>query len=273
MKTLNNHVILYDAECPMCNMYTKAFVQTGLLATDGRAPYQSLNENTCPVVDRQRAVNEIALVNQETGEVTYGIKSLFKILANAVPALRYIFNFGPFISLMSRVYAFVSYNRRVIIPVKISENFQYQPTFKLKYRIAYLFFTWAITSFILTAYTHLLIGVVPIGNAYREYLVCGGQIFFQGLIVTLIAKEKRWDYLGNMMTISLAGSLLLGFVLLAAHWIGHQPIFYTAYFMLVAGLMFLEHIRRTKLLQLGWTLTITWALYRVAILVLILLIN
>jgi hypothetical protein len=43
--------------------------------------------------------------------------------------------------------------------------------------------------------------------------------------------------------------------------------------MLVAGLMFLEHIRRTKLLQLGWTLTITWALYRAAILVLILLIN
>jgi len=129
------------------------------------------------------------------------------------------------------------------------------------------------TSFILTAYAHLLIGVVPIGSVYREYLICGGQIFFQGLIVSLIAKEKKWDYLGNMMTISFAGSLLLGFVLLEAHWIGHQPIFYTAYFMLVAGLMFLEHIRRTKLLQLGWTLTITWALYRTAILLLILLIN
>ena len=83
MKTLNNHVILYDAECPMCSVYTKAFVQTGLLGTDGRAPYQSLNENTCPLVDRQRAVNEIALVNQETGEVTYGIKSLFKILVKS----------------------------------------------------------------------------------------------------------------------------------------------------------------------------------------------
>lgn len=273
MKTLNNHIILYDAECPMCTMYTKAFVQTGLLGKEGREPYQSLNENACPMVDRQRAVNEIALVNKETGEVTYGIKSLFKILANAVPALRNIFNFGPFISLMSRAYAFISYNRRVIIPAKITGEFQYQPTFKLKYRVAYLFFTWAITSFILTAYAHLLIGVVPIGNAYREYLICGGQIFFQGLIISLIAKEKKWDYLGNMMTISFAGSLLLSLVLLVAHWIGQQPILYTAYFMLVAGLMFLEHIRRTKLLQLGWTLTITWALYRAAILVLILLIN
>jgi hypothetical protein len=254
-------------------MYTKAFVQTGLLGTDGRAPYQSLNENACPMVDRQRAVNEIALVNQETGEVTYGIKSLFKILSTAVPTLKYIFNFGPFISLMGTVYAFISYNRRVIIPAKVTNEFQYQPTFQLRYRIAYLFFTWAITSFILTAYAHLLIGVVPIGNAYREYLVCGGQIFFQGLIVSLVTKEKKWDYLGNMMTISFAGSLLLGFVLLAAHWIGHQPGFYTAYFMMVAGLMFLEHIRRSKLLQLGWTLTITWGLYRAALLLLILLIN
>ena len=273
MRTLNNHLILYDAECPMCNVYTKAFVQTGLLGKEGRAPYQSLHENSCPLVDRQRAVNEIALVNQETGEVTYGVKSLFKILANALPALRYLFNLEPFIGLMSRMYAFISYNRRVIIPAKATEAFQYQPTFRLKYRIAYLFLNWVMTSFILTAYAHLLIGVVPIGSVYREYLICGGQIFFQGLIVSLIAKEKKWDYLGNMMTISFAGSLLLGFVLLEAHWIGHQPIFYTAYFMLVAGLMFLEHIRRTKLLQLGWTLTITWALYRAAILLLILLIN
>jgi hypothetical protein len=254
-------------------MYTKAFVQTGMLEADGRVPYQLLHENACSMVDRQRAVNEIALVNQKTGEVTYGIKSLFKILANTLPALRYIFDFRPFISLMSRVYAFISYNRRVIIPAKATDVFQYQPTFRLKYRIAYLLFTWAITSFILTAYARLLIGVVPIGNIYREYLVCGGQIFFQGLIVSLIAKGKKWDYLGNMMTISFSGSLLLGFVLLGAHWMGHQPILYTAYFMMVAGAMLLEHIRRTKLLQLGWTLTITWALYRAALLLLIFLMN
>ncbi|WP_426670582.1 DUF393 domain-containing protein [Mucilaginibacter sp. McL0603] len=258
---------------PLCDLYTKAFVETGMLETQGRAPYQALAPNACPMVDRQRAVNEIALVNQETGEVTYGIKSVFKILSTAVPALRYIFNFGPFVSLMSRVYAFISYNRKVIVPAKVTSEFQYQPTFRLRYRIAYLFFTWAITSFILTAYAHLLIGVVPIGNAYREYLICGGQIFFQGLIVTLIAKEKKWDYLGNMMTISFAGSLLLAIVLLSAHWMGHQPILYTVYFMMVAGFMFLEHIRRTKLLQLGWTLTITWVLYRAALLLLILLIN
>ncbi|MGZ3879291.1 MAG: DUF393 domain-containing protein, partial [Mucilaginibacter sp.] len=131
-------------------------------------------------------------------------------------------------------------------------------------------FTWALTSLILTAYADLLIGILPAGNIYRECLICGGQVFFQGAIVSLIHKEKRWDYLGNMMTISFGGALLLAVGLLISGWIGHQPVFYAGWFMLVAGAMLLEHIRRTKILKLGWTLTITWALYRAVILLLIL---
>ncbi|MBL4678763.1 MAG: DUF393 domain-containing protein, partial [Mucilaginibacter sp.] len=69
MKTLGNYTILYDAECPMCNIYTKAFVKTGLLDKDGRAPYQELPQDACPLVNRQRAADEIALINRETGEV------------------------------------------------------------------------------------------------------------------------------------------------------------------------------------------------------------
>ncbi len=35
MKTLHNHVIFYDADCPMCNLYTNAFVKTGMLDSNG----------------------------------------------------------------------------------------------------------------------------------------------------------------------------------------------------------------------------------------------
>jgi hypothetical protein len=43
--------------------------------------------------------------------------------------------------------------------------------------------------------------------------------------------------------------------------------------MAVAGLMFLEHVRRTKLLGLGWVLTVTWVTYRIVLLLLILNLN
>jgi len=270
MNTLKNYLILYDAECPMCSIYTKAFVNTGLLEQNGRASYQETSEAACPLVDRQRAVNEIALVNQTTGEVSYGIQSLFKVFAVAVPFLKPVFEYKPFLWLMSKVYAFISYNRRVIIPAA-SEHYAYQPTFKLKYRVAYLLFTWALTAYILTTYVHLMYGLLPVGTGYREYLVCGGQIFFQGIVVSIIAQTKKWAYLGNMMTISFAGALLLLPGLLIAHFVSLPPLLYVYYFMGVAGLMFLEHIRRTKLLKLGWTLTVSWACYRLLVLLLIFL--
>lgn len=270
MKTLKNHVILFDNECPMCYAYTKAFVKTGLLAKDGREAYQEMPQDICPLVDRQRAANEIALVNTENGEVTYGIQSLFKVIAHAMPFFKPLFMSRPFIYLMQKFYAFISYNRKVIIPAAIKEN-TIQPTFKIRYRIAYLLFTWLITAYILTGYAHLLTDFVPLGSKYREYLICGGQLFFQSAIIVFYRKEKLWDYLGNMMTISFAGSLLLLPVLVLAKHLHIQPVFFILYFLMVAGLMFLEHIRRSKLLKLGWLMSISWALYRLIVLGLIFL--
>jgi hypothetical protein len=254
-------------------MYTQVFVESGMLDNDGRTAYQELPAQTCPMLDRKRAVNEIALVNQETGEVTYGVESLFKVFGASFPVLKPLFLFGPFVWLMSKIYAFIAFNRRVIIPVPVAANsFKLQPTFKLNYRVAYLFVTWLLTAIVLSAYAHLMPGLLPEGSAYREYLVCGGQIFFQGAIISIVHKNKRWDYLGNMMTISFGGALLLLPVLLLAQWLS-LPLFCAAWFMAVAGMMLLEHIRRSKLLELGWILTSSWVLYRILVLLFILLTN
>jgi predicted DCC family thiol-disulfide oxidoreductase YuxK len=270
MKTLNNHIILYDGECPMCKLYTSQFVKSGMLAADGRAPYQQMPQAACPYVDRQRAVNEIALVNTQTGEVEYGVKSLFKVIANSFPVFGPVFSFRPFIWLTGKAYSFISYNRRIIAPSAQDDHRAPDPTFSLKHRIGYLVFTWFVVGFILIHYAHLLTGFIPLGSPYREYAICGGQILFQGIIVSLYAPKKRWDYLGNMMTISFAGALLLAPVVVLHHYIHLRPIVYPAYFMLVAGLMLLEHIRRTKLMRLGWLLTMSWVVYRVILLILIL---
>jgi hypothetical protein len=263
MKTLKDHTILYDADCPMCKAYTSAFTATGMLDTNGRAPYQQMPDFACPLIDHQRAVNEIALINKTTGQVTYGIESLFKIIANSFPFLRPLFNCIPFTILMRKVYAFISYNRKVIIPAPTTDTHTLQPTFRLRYRLAYLLFTAIVVGYILTLYARTLTGLLPNGNPYREYAIAAGQLAFQGLIITTYASKKTWDYLGNMMTISLAGSLLL----LPAIAIHLPKNIAAGYFLTVATLMLIEHIRRTKLLKLGWLPTITWITYRVLILI------
>lgn len=267
MKTLKNHIVLFDAECPMCKAYTKGFVASGMLQAGGRAAYQERMEDICPLIDRQRAVNEIALVNTDTGEVTYGISSLFKIIGNAFPFFNPVFACRPFTWLMRKFYAFVSYNRRVIIPAGIGEaRFTWQPAFRLHYRVAYLAFTWLCTGFILTGYTHLLKGLLPPGGAYREYWICGGQMLFQAGVISFYARKKLWDYLGNVMTISFAGALLLLALVLASRWLHVGAYLAACYFMLVVSLMLLEHLRRSKLLGLGYTMTISWIMYRILVL-------
>jgi predicted DCC family thiol-disulfide oxidoreductase YuxK len=270
MKMLKDHQILFDAECPMCKLYTKAIVNAGILEGDGRIAYQEVTEQACPMVDRQRAVNEIALINHQTGEVTYGIDSLFKVMAAVMPGLRFLFSFKPFVWLMAKVYAFISYNRRVIIPPQTKSNhFQLQPTFRLGYRIAYIVFTWFVVGLILSDYAPLLTGIIPEGGNYREYIICGGQILFQGLMILMVNKEKIWSYLGNMMTISLAGALLLLPVIWISNWLTIDPLICTVWFMIVAGLMLLEHIRRCGLLEVGWVLSAGWVVYRLLVLVVI----
>jgi predicted DCC family thiol-disulfide oxidoreductase YuxK len=263
MKTLKNHTILYDADCPMCKAYTNAFTAAGMLDTNGRAPYQQMPDFACSLIDHQRAVNEIALINKTTGQVTYGIESLFKIIANAFPVFRPLFNCKPFITVMRKVYAFISYNRKVIIPAPTTDTHTLQPTFRLRYRLAYLLFTAIVVGYILTLYARTLTGLLPSGNPYREYAIAAGQLLFQGLIVTTYAPKKTWDYLGNMMTISLAGSLLL----IPAIVIHPSKNIAAGYFLTIAALMLLEHIRRTTLLKLGWLPTITWITYRILILI------
>jgi predicted DCC family thiol-disulfide oxidoreductase YuxK len=270
MKILANHIILYDADCAMCRTYTKAFIKTGMLDKSGLQSYQHVSYESCPLVDRQRAVNEIALVNNITGEVSYGITSLFKVIGNSLPVIKPLFSCKPFSWLMSKLYAFISYNRKVIMPARITDTNVIQPTFRLDYRISYLIFTWLVTSFILTGYTKLLHPLVPVGSSYREFLICGGQVIFQGIIIHKLMKGRCWDYLGNMMTISLAGALLLLPALLIIKHYHLSPTIAGLYFMATAGLLLLEHIRRMKILGISLWLTLSWIAYRLLVLLFIL---
>ncbi len=117
MKTLANHLLLFDAECPVCDAFSKAVVNKGMINSDGRKAYQQeLDAQTCPLVDRQRAINEIALINLDTGEVSYGAESILRLYAAEYPVLKKILTFGPLMWILNKLYAFISLNRRVILP-------------------------------------------------------------------------------------------------------------------------------------------------------------
>lgn len=271
MKTLKDHVILYDSDCPMCNLYTKAFVKTGMLDETGRDTYQC-NLKGYPTVDPVRAVNEIALVHKATGKVEYGVKSIILILQNSFPMLKSILNSTSVFWIADKLYKFISYNRRLIVPSSSTRNssFLSDPSFHVGYRIAYLVIAWLVTSLLLHLYSFRFDPLLAPTSFYREFLICAGQVFWQLGVIQVVNKRKGWDYVGNMMTISLAGALLLGFINSLGAIIGiEEAFFYIPAFALVVFLMFLEHIRRTRLLYLSWIMTASWVAYRLAVLLII----
>lgn len=253
----------------MCNAYTKAFIKSGMLDQDGREKYSTLT-NRIPFLNMERARNEIALVNKEDNTITYGIHSLFKIIGHSFPFFKPLFRLRSFQTLMGYLYSFISFNRKVIVPGATFEGEnQCTPTMNMGYRVAYIGFAWLVTSTILFNYSEVLNAFIPPSSFYREFVLCGGQLIFQGVMVYCLRKDRVIHYLGNLMTVSLGGSLLLLPMLVMKTFIASELSF-LIYFLFVAGIMFLEHIRRTKILELPLIISFSWVLYRILILLVIL---
>ncbi|WP_223599515.1 hypothetical protein [Chryseobacterium sp. GVT01B] len=165
------------------------------------------------------------------------------------------------------MYSFVSYNRKQIIPS--SKDYTEQscvPDFNLKYRIAYISFVVIFSAYILSEFS-LKLDFNLERNFLREFAVCLGQIVWQTLFLKIYLKDKIWDYLGNMMTVSLIGTLLL----IPALMTNFTPVFYLIYFGMVVLIMFLEHIRRCLILKLNFLPTISWMVFRLTALAIIIL--
>jgi hypothetical protein len=271
MKTLTNQTLLYDKDCPMCRVYTKGFIETGMLDKNGKKPYCQLSEEEQRFVDVKRASNEIALVDNENKTVTYGIDSLLKVIGYSFPWIQKVGTFTPIYFLLKKFYKFISYNRKVIAPSKMNMEVKLQciPDFNIKYRFLYILFCTAVTTWTLFHFSEI-VDNLPKTNMSRECTLAVGQMFFQSIF--LINKDRKTiiNYLGNLMTVSLMGSILL-LPLLALNMIFSIPaLMILAWFGLVVGLMFLEHTRRIKILELPIYLCFTWVLYRIIALIIIL---
>lgn len=269
MKTLKNHTLIYDNECPMCNIYSKGFIKAGMLDKNGREAFTELSFKNKNLIDFNRAKNEIALVDHEKNKVIYGLDSLLLIIGNSFPLLAKIARIKPFYWFFKKLYSFVSYNRKQIIPSK-KDNTEEAciPDFNLKYRLAYIAFVVIFSGYVLSIFsTKLGLGLTK--NFWRELGICLEQIMWQTVFLKAYLKDKFWNYLGNMMTVSLIGTLFL----IPALFLNLNPIFSIVYFGIVVFIMFLEHIRRCKILKLNFFPTLSWTIFRMIVLALILLTN
>jgi len=268
MKTLENHTLIYDCECPLCNAYTGGFVKYGLLDEKGRTAYRDFAFDS--TIDRKLACNKIALVNNTTHEVTYGIDSLLKILASRFPLIGKIGSVGIVHSFLELLYAFISYNRKMIAPGKVQSDQACVPSRNVWARGAFVLFCAAAVHVLVTWYFNAYCAAYKTpGLHVPDFALFCSQLLLQGITFRLLRQKGFYDYAGHMSFVSLLGALSMllagvAFKVLAAFgvFVGFVAIVVYGAVLMV---MFYEHMHRVKLY--GWSgwLCLSWVVFRLLI--------
>lgn len=264
MKTLEHHKLIYDEDCPMCCVYSAAFIQSKMLDENGRENYRNVCQNTKNLLDLERAKNEIALVNLKENKVHYGLDSLLIIIGNSFPFLEKIGRISFIHYFFCKLYSLVSYNRKQIIP---SENDFLEnacvPSFNLKYRFIYLFSGLLFVAYFY-GFTLERLGIHQ--NYFENFAIIFGCFLWQFLFFKNKTLRKFADYAGNLMTILIAATLvIIPFVFFNfSHIILKILIFSIVIFINV------DHYRRCKILKKNNLTNISFLFYQIILYFLIL---
>lgn len=179
MKTLKNHILIYDNDCPICNVYSKGFIKAGMLDENERETFSEISPETKNKIDVHRSKNEIALIDIKNNTVIYGLESLLAIIGNSFPKLEKIARIKLFHWFFQRLYKFVSYNRKQIIPsAKDLTKDNCVPDFNLKYRLLYPGFVLMFSAYVLGFYNQRLFPDFK-NNFGLELFICCMQILWQ----------------------------------------------------------------------------------------------
>jgi predicted DCC family thiol-disulfide oxidoreductase YuxK len=227
---MDTEALIYDDNCPLCRWYSHQFVQHGLLA--GRVPYSACQLGPdAPQLDWDRARHQIALHDFATGQTRYGLDSLVHLLGRRVPLVAWGATLPPVRWFFGQLYAFVSYNRRVIVPAPPAHTGpDCAPDFHAGYRAAFIGLAWGL--------------VAAIGLGVASASGWGLLLAWLGLGLGVVQAsalalpgQRGWDLAGHLAASILVGSLglLPGWALLA--WLGTWPGLWTGLGLLMGLLI------------------------------------
>lgn len=198
MEATKTNLIIYDDSCPMCKAYTQGFVGMGLLSRENRVGFAQTDQNLRAKIDLDRGRHEIPLLDQETGEVRYGLEALTHLLSTQWPVLAPILKSKLTYYSLYPLYQIITYNRRLIANSRSpQEGFDCAPDFNAFYRTIYMLLS-------LLA----LIGIalaLPTSFAWAW----GGLLTVGALFLSLTRQGlARWDAFGHLATVGMITALL-----------------------------------------------------------------
>lgn len=217
-------LVIYDADCPACGAYTKAFVSLGWLAPEARQSNQACrDQRLTDRLDPERMRHELPLVDLEGPEVRYGVDAILTVIGFRFPGFARLVQQTFLYGWAKKLYAFISYNRRVVFPTA-PERWQlldFAPRFHLGYRLLLIGLLFGMVGLIHWLATGSLDG--------QSWLPLAGVLLAGGIAVHQAATTDRlphWlDFVGHVGVSIFAGAVFnvlgiatgLPFLLLVGH--------------------------------------------------------
>jgi len=266
MKTKSNKVLIYDNQCPMCTAYSAAFVKSGMLGSEERVGFQELKEQDyiCRL-DIERASREIPLVDLETGEIRYGVDALLHLLGERFPGTERLLRKGFFFKSLTKLYAFISLNRRIIVPPGNKlQGMDFAPPFDPKSRIRLLTVAILFASIVSVGFG-LSIGhyVIVSGIGWKMLVAVGAGWGLQLAVTASLIRnqQQRLDYASHLGVLMVIGVLfLIPSLPLSAFTHFRYPLIPAISVLISSGVMLYQHIKRIKALGLSQRWTVSWFL-------------
>lgn len=128
--------LVFDDSCPMCQIYTGAFSKLGWA---DRQAFGSCDPDLTSQMDLDRARHEIPMFDPVTGQMQYGLDSLFTVIGGRLRWLRPLMALPIAKPAIRPIYALISYNRRQIAGCPPpSDGFDCAPDFHVAWVSTYI---------------------------------------------------------------------------------------------------------------------------------------
>jgi predicted DCC family thiol-disulfide oxidoreductase YuxK len=244
---MNNKLLIYDDNCPLCSCYSSWFVRCGLLPTNGRTAFSALDSSLMQKIDFAKSKNEIPLLDTATGKVLYGIDSLLELLGQKCSLIKSTGNLPVINWLLRKLYKFISLNRKVIVAQKCGNgSIDCSPDMNFTYRILFMAVFLLVNTLLLFPLHHHLFIHFPSYQLTIPALQTAHFILvgINCLIATSLSRQKAIEFLGQVNMLALLAVLLLLPLAVLINLLPDNQIIHFAYVSFLSILLFKEYIRR-----------------------------
>jgi len=268
MNLFQNKLMVYDGNCVVCTNLADALVKWNFVPQQQITPYVFIPENLQKSVDLERFKNEMALIDQKTLEVKYGVEAILMVLSQKVGLFKWFLEI-PFLKTIANFfYKIVAFNRLIIYPPN-SKGFvcDCEPDFNGFYRSVYFSFIVLIAVFLTWNFGESLTSYFPQLDsnqlAINTLLVCSTGWVLQSLTALfLLSFQKAATYIGNLGSIMFIGlGILIPTILWDSltnwHFVG-LPILSV---MVSFGVMLYQHHIRALYQQLPKSWMVSWVAF------------